>query len=112
MAKAKSTAKKAATKRKSAPAKKRTVRGAIPRAEPHNYFVLTTGTALKDYKELADALEEMEDHIYGHHVNHERNDFAHWIADTLNDIELAEKIRGANGKHHMQIVIYRHILER
>lgn len=108
MAKAKSAAKKAAPTKKKAAAK----RTAIPQAPPENYFVLLDGKAFASYKELADALEEMEDHVFNHHVNWERNDFAHWIADSLKDMELAEKVRKASGKNHMQIIIYRHILER
>jgi hypothetical protein len=99
------TAKKAAKKttKKAAP---------LPQAPPEHVFILVDGRPLRDYKELADALEDMADHVYGHHVNHERNDFAHWVADTLQDMALAEKIRQTEGRHHMQITIYRHILDR
>ncbi len=105
MAKAKSSLKKPAAK--TVPKVKK---AAIPQAPPEHFFVLVDGRVLRDYKELADALEDMADHIYSHHVNTERNDFAHWVEDTLSDQELAQKMRDAADRHNMQIVIYRHIL--
>ena len=78
---------------------------------PEVAFVLMDGRRLYDYKELADTLEELEDHIWDHHVNLERNDFANWIHDVFQEQELSDALREAKGKHHAQIIIYRHILE-
>jgi hypothetical protein len=100
---------KAKSAKKSVSKKKATK---LPQAPTEHVFVLIDGRALQDYKALADALDDMEDHVYAHHVNWERNDFAYWVADTLQDAALAEKIRSATNKQHMQVVIYRHILER
>jgi hypothetical protein len=104
----------AKTKTAKKPAVKKTIKKAapLPQAPPEHVFFLVDGRALRDYKELADSLEAMADHVYNHHVNQERNDFATWIADTLQDKALAHKISVAEGKHHMQIIIYRHILDR
>jgi len=98
---------KAAKKTAAKPKKK-----GIPQAPAEHFFVLVDGRVLRDYKELADLLEDMADHVYGHHVNNERNDFANWIGDVFSEKDLAEKVRKASGKHHAQVIIYRHILER
>ena len=84
----------------------------IARAPDHHHFVLVNGQRLGDIKELADALEDMADHVWAHHVTHERNDFATWVNDIFIDAELAKSLRTAAGKHHAQIVLYRAILER
>lgn len=108
------TAKKAAkTAKKSVPAKSAVAKkSGIPQAPTDHYFVLVDGRTLKDVKELADALDSMADHVWEHHVNWERNDFARWIEDIFQDGELADRLRKAQGKHHSQIILYRHILER
>jgi hypothetical protein len=96
--------KKAATKRAKAPA--------VRRAPEGREFYLVDGRVLADLKELGDALDAMADHVYGHHVTAERNDFSSWVHDIFEEVELAKRIRQATGRHHAQIVIYRHILER
>jgi len=85
---------------------------AVPQAPPEHYFVLADGRVLKDYKELADIMDDLADNVYLHHVNKERNDFAKWIEDIFQDKELAERLRKASGKHNVQLIIYRHILGR
>lgn len=123
MAKTKTTAKAhsdGASPSTKAPAKKSTKKTAkaaakpkgIDRAADHHHFVLVDGRRLGDIKELADALEDMAEHVWGHHVTQDRNDFATWVNDIFTDAELAERLRTVAGKHHAQIVLYRTILER
>jgi hypothetical protein len=112
MAKTKTAAKPKAPSK--AVAKKSTVTKpkGIPRAPEHHHFVLVDGRRFGDIKELADALEDMADLTWNHHVNDTKNDFANWIHDVFSETELAARIRAASGKHHAQIVLYRTILER
>jgi len=74
-----------------------------------SYFILCNGKPVKNIKELADVMEELEDAVFNHHVNNDKNDFATWIKDVFKDIALAEKITGAKDKKHMQLVLYKHI---
>jgi hypothetical protein len=61
-------------------------------AEHHNSFFF----AHKKIKNLKELLEALEDPQYSEtaksHVNEEKNDYANWIKDVLNENELAEKI--------------------
>jgi hypothetical protein len=107
MAKTKTAAKKPAAKK----AAKKVPKG-IPQAPEQYVFVLVDGRRLRDVKELADALDSMADHVYGHHVNPQRNDFAQWIEDIFREAELAAELRHSHNKHHAQIILYRHILDR
>ena len=63
-------------------------------------------------KELADIMEDLEEHVFHYHVKEDSNDFANWIKDIFKDIELAEKIAGVKNKKHMQLVIYKHIAHK
>ncbi len=74
-----------------------------------HYFVLANGRPVKHVAELASVLDQLEDHVFKHHVTSERNDFATWVKDIFQDVELARKITGVGDKKHLQLVIYRHL---
>jgi hypothetical protein len=74
-----------------------------------NYFVLCNGQPVKNIRELADVMDELEDHVFNHHVRPDHNDFATWVKDIFQDVELAQKLAEAKDKKHMQLVIYKHI---
>jgi hypothetical protein len=77
-----------------------------------SYFVLCNGKPVKNIKELADVMEELEDQVFNYHVAPDKNDFATWIKDIFKDIELAEKLAGVKDKKHMQLVLYKHITHK
>ena len=77
-------------------------------AEKH-FFVLVTGEKLRNIKELADTLENIDNFHYQHHVNENKNDFANWIRDVFEEFDLAEKIKTAKNKNHTRLIIYKHI---
>ena len=79
-------------------------------AKPENYFVLVTGVPLKNLKELANKLEHMNDWVFRHHVNHERNDFSNWIRYVLKEDELAEEIEDIYDKQIMEVMIFKYIV--
>ena len=69
--------------------------------KPENYFWLKDGRALKNLQELSDALENMSDDIFNHHVNTEKNDFANWIRDIIDNKKLSDKIAVCKSKLEM-----------
>jgi hypothetical protein len=73
------------------------------------YFILANGEPVKNVAELASILDQLEDHVFSHHVGADRNDFHNWIKDVFEDVELARKITGIDNKKHLQLVIYRHM---
>jgi hypothetical protein len=74
-----------------------------------NYFILANGQRVRNVAELAAILDQLEDHVFNHHVTPDKNDFHNWISDVFEDVELARKVSGVKDKKHMQLVIYRHI---
>lgn len=81
---------------------------------PHTeqWFVLCSGKEIKNLKELAQDIGEMEDYVFGHHVNDHRNDFVNWIKDVFKDLELAEKVSNHKDKKKIQLVLYEHLVDR
>ena len=77
-----------------------------------SYFVLCNGKPVKNIKELADVMEELEEQVFNYHVTPDKNDFATWIKDIFKDVELAEKLAGVKDKKHMQLVLYKHITHK
>lgn len=56
-------------------------------------FWLCDGRILRNLHELADALENMSNDVFEHHVNKEKNDFSSWINDVIGDKKLANDLR-------------------
>lgn len=77
-------------------------------APGERYFVLANGKPVKHVAELAEVLGDIEDHVFNHHVNPERNDFHNWVREVFKDIELAKKMLGVDNKKDLQIIIYKH----
>ena len=78
-------------------------------AAPEKVFFLVNGQQVKNVKELADVLERIEDHVFRHHVNEDKHDFAVWLRDVFGEIELAERLAKVKEKDHVQLVLYKHI---
>ena len=107
---------KKTTKRKKASSKKATKKVSSASkpsvradAHPDKVFVLVDGKRVKNIKELADVMDDIEDYVFNHHVNENNNDFENWLTHVFNDIALARKIAGCKDKKHVQLVLYRHI---
>ncbi|MCG2695406.1 hypothetical protein L6248_00515 [Candidatus Parcubacteria bacterium] len=56
-------------------------------------FWTNDNRALRNLEDLVQALKEMNDDVFCHHANKEKNDFANWIKDVLKDIELARAVK-------------------
>ena len=59
---------------------------------PEQCFWVNNGPILKNMEELANALPEMGDETFHHHVNSEKNDFGNWINDVIGDHKLANDL--------------------
>ncbi|MBN1503217.1 hypothetical protein JW930_06780 [Candidatus Woesearchaeota archaeon] len=84
----------------------------IINARPENYFILITGVPLKNIKELVNALENMNDWVFRHHVNSARNDFYTWIKEVLRESTLAQDISTANDSKEMEYKILRYLVDK
>lgn len=62
-------------------------------AKHEESFWVNNGQILANLVELKDALAEMDESIFSHHVSKEKNDFADWIEHVLEDAELASSLR-------------------
>jgi hypothetical protein len=82
-----------------------TTHNLLKNSPKQHVFWLCSGGALKNIKELASALETMDEGVFVHHVNSDRNDFANWIKDIFQDEELALRLHGvSNAKECVDII--------
>ena len=65
---------------------------------PEQCFWVNNGPILKNLGELANALPEMNNDIFHHHVNNEKNDFSSWIRDIIGDQVLANDLLSSKSK--------------
>ena len=109
--KVKKAASKQATKKKTVKkASKAAAKKSVKQNAPtEQCFIMVDGHKLKNVKELADVMEKIEDHVFHHHVTNDRNDFANWLRDVFKEIDLAAEVSGCRDKHHVQLVLYKHI---
>ncbi|MFZ3073940.1 MAG: hypothetical protein WA093_02290 [Minisyncoccales bacterium] len=76
---------------KTAPKKK--LPSMIADVEPEKSFWLSDGRTLRNLKELAIALETMDESVWNYHVTAEKNDFANWIEEIFGQNLLGSSIR-------------------
>ncbi len=99
-------------KKKKVTRKKVTKRKKPIDAKPENYFILVTGVPLKNVKELANALETMNEWVFNHHVNSSRNDFSAWVKSVLKERALGDEIKDVNNIKDMEIKLLKHLVNK
>lgn len=74
-------------------------------AEGDRCFWSNDGLIFANLADLRDALSDMSDEVYAHHVTPERNDFADWVEFVLLDKTCANGLRKAKGKKAAAAVV-------
>jgi hypothetical protein len=69
------------------------------------YFYLPHGQHLKSINELIQALDNMSNDTFKHHVNEHKNDFANWISGVFNEEELAQKIYNVKSTEELKEIL-------
>ena len=69
------------------------------------YFRLHDGRVIKSLVELRDLLRTMNQSLYDYHVTVDRNDFATWIHDVLQDTVLSNQMQQAISPKEMGAII-------
>ena len=67
-----------------------------------HYFKLENGQELKSLNDLRKSLNYMTEEEFSHHVNQEKNDFATWVKEALQNQELYRKIKDIKTKEELQ----------
>lgn len=67
-------------------------------AAPEQCFWVNNGPILKNMEELANALPDMAEDAFRHHVNDEKNDFSSWIRDIIGDAKLANDLLSSKNR--------------
>lgn len=91
------TTKRRTTTAARAPAKRKQTQAstALPAAMAQEAFWVSDGEILHTMADLADALRDMDEITFGHHVNRQKNDFATWVEEVLGETDCAADLRRA-----------------
>ena len=100
----KSSAKK---KKRKTTAKKRVC--ALVCAPGEQCFWTTDGQVLENLEQLYLAFGSMDDEVFLHHVTKEKNDFADWVEQVLEDSACAADLRRSKKPSTARTVIGRHL---
>jgi hypothetical protein len=73
-------------------------------------FVCFNGAQLNSVKDLGLALEDMNEDVFNHHVNNEKNDFSDWIMNCAEDEDLANIIKPIKDQKEMMIKVMKQII--
>ena len=72
--------------------KKKTKKNDLVNAQDNQCFWVCNGSILRNIKDLKDSLSKMDKETFLNHVNKEKNDFATWVKEILEDETLSKKI--------------------
>jgi len=75
------------------------------KAPKEHYFKLNNGKEIKSLNDLRKALSHMADEEFTHHVSEEKNDFAAWVKEALQNQEIYEKIKDIKVKEELEEVL-------
>lgn len=79
---------------------------------PEKNFVLKSGEMISSIKDLAIIIDCMDNNVFKHHVNEERNDFSTWINDVFQEKSLAESLLGIYDRKECQLTLLKHAIKR
>jgi len=78
--------------------------------EEEKNFNILDGGRIRNLVELHKSLDEMDQNVFNHHVNDERNDFSNWVHDVLKDKKLAKEIAGTRELNVMQLMVKKRLV--
>ncbi|MBN2518101.1 MAG: hypothetical protein JXB14_04605 [Candidatus Altiarchaeota archaeon] len=78
---------------------------------PEELFFAKDGRVLRNLWELEEFLRNVDDETFAHHVNEERNDFAEWVWEVVQDYELGRMIAETTQKEEMNELVNDRLLE-
>ena len=91
---------------------KKTKKKVIKKAPTEMSFYIVNGTVCSDLFGLAEALEDLAEEHFKHHVNDMKNDFANWVEGVFEEPKLAKKLREAKNQDKHVIVLLKHVLKQ
>ncbi len=80
--------------------------------DPKYFFWLNNGESISSIDGLIEALENMDEDLFRHHVNEQKNDFSDWVNNCLNDKELASLLAATLDKSQMIDILKGEIIEK
>ncbi len=76
---------------------------------PSHYFYLSNGDVMRSLDEFRQMLPGLQEDVFRHHVNRERNDFSAWVRDVWKKEGLSEALRAADSRDEMQATLKKYL---
>ncbi|MBR9690793.1 hypothetical protein GOV08_03860 [Candidatus Woesearchaeota archaeon] len=92
--------------------KKKSKKTKLKVSNPEKFFYTVEGKAIKSLIGLADALDDISDAVFFHHVNEDKNDFANWVKEVFEEPSLAKELEKTTEPMKTQIIILKHIVKK
>jgi hypothetical protein len=77
---------------------KKQIAKSMTRAPVELVFWCNDGSVFEDLRELAEGLAAMSDETFFYHSNSEKQDFANWVRDVIEDAWLADELARATSR--------------
>lgn len=106
---AKKSSKKTTTKKAATSAKKSADEKVLVCAPDNKCFWTSDGQILRDLRELEQALQDMSEDVFTHHVSKEKHDFADWVEHVLADNTCASALRRAKKPKSAHTVVIKQL---
>lgn len=84
----------------------------LKKATPEVSFYLADGRVCTDLEELAQAIDDITDEVFYHHVSDFHNDFANWVEHIFDEKNLAETLRSSKCKDRQVIEIFKVVVKK
>ncbi|MFH1063733.1 MAG: hypothetical protein V1729_01490 [Candidatus Woesearchaeota archaeon] len=76
---------------------------------PERAFILNNGEQIKNIQGLYQKLQGMDQTVFAHHANEERNDFGNWVKDVHKDYRLANSLFSAKTREECAKAVGDHL---
>lgn len=91
--------------------KKRMNKKVLKKVPSEVSFYIVNNVVCSDLLELAEALEDLAEEHFKHHVTEMKNDFANWVENVFEEPKLAKRLREAKTQEKHIIVLLKHVLK-
>ncbi|MFH1073135.1 MAG: hypothetical protein V1743_06940 [Nanoarchaeota archaeon] len=78
---------------------------------PDWVFWCCNGVLIRNIYELANTIKAMNADVFKYHVNEQKNDFANWVEEVLDDKKLGKKMRTTIDKDLLVAMVKKRIKE-
>ena len=89
--------------------RKRITKSVLNDVSDEHAFWCCDGVIIKNLEGLHNALRNMSNETFHHHINHDKNDFSTWVKEVVGDNSLARQLKKAATRSSMEAKVLQRI---